>query len=393
MTLLLGHDEAATLGERPAGHLGRDWVWLALDRPARCHGLLAVTTLVAFLAFVLGVGNRFTSSALFVYIPEVSLVPPLGKAAWQEAFALHQQGPLFALCGGYQASGMEPLAAYQLLYMWEWLRVGSVLMLAACGGLLGVSAVRPLARGMAYTAGGPAARGGAPDPARSEMLCLVGLGVLAAAYLPLRYFADHAGLFATINIGQHRHALDVTCASLALALLIAATLDSEARRGRSRRLWGAAFASFIALDICSGALLQATDAAVVWNTFPGYADGLLPSADRLFALRPAWRNVTENVYLIQASHRVLSVGLWLAALLVLAWSAWRRQRLAWPALLFGLMTLDGALGISALTAAPPPVHSIAHQVGAVLTLAVALAPAVARTQMERSQKKAPRRAL
>jgi heme a synthase len=378
MTLLLQHGEgAAPPGERPAGHLGRDWFAFVLDRSARRHGLLAVTTFVAFLAFVLGVGNRFTGSALFVYIPEVSLVPPLGKAAWQEAFALHQQGPLFALCGGYQASGMEPLAAYQLLYMWEWLRAGSVLMLAACGGLLGMSAVRALARCTAHAAGGLAAP--AAPGARSEMLCLVGLAAVAAAYLPLRYFADHAGLFATINIGQHRHALDVTFASLALAVLLGAAIDSQARRGLSRRLWGAAFAFFIALDIGSGALLEATDGAVVWNTFPGYADGLLPSADRLFALRPAWRNVTENVYLIQASHRVLSVGLWLAALVALAAAAWRRQHLALPALLFGLMTLDGALGIAALTTAPPAVLSIAHQVGAVLALAVALVPAVART--------------
>ena len=61
---------------------------------------------------------------------------------------------------------------------------------------------------------------------------------------------------------------------------------------------------------------------------------------------------------------------------MLAAAARGRQRLAWPALLFGLLTFDGALGIAALAKALPAVLSIAHQVGAVLALATALAPAM-----------------
>jgi hypothetical protein len=376
---LLRHDGgtiAPTLGVRWAGHLGRDWLAIALARPVPRRGLLVATTLIAFLAFVLGVGNRFTSSPLFIYIPEVDLVPPLDRAAWQHAFALHQQSPLYALCGGYQVGGMESLTVYQLLYMWEWLRAGSVLMLAACGGLLGVLVLRDLAGGAAFAVAGDTGRARMFRRTRSEMLCLVGLAGLAAAYLPLRYFADHAGLFAAINIGQHRHALDVTFASLALAWLLCAAvnLDAEVDRGLSRRLPRAMWAFFIALNIAFGALMEATDAAVVWNMFPGYAEGALPSADRLFAFAPAWRNLTENVYLIQAVHRVLSVALWLAALSALAASAWTRQRLVRPALLLVLLTLEGALGIAVLAPGQPVVLSIAHQIGAVLALAVVLTP-------------------
>jgi cytochrome c oxidase assembly protein subunit 15 len=379
MTLLRheGGVLAPALSARWAGHRGRDWFAHALARPAPGRGLVVVTTLVAFLAFVLGVGNRFTGSPLFIYIPEVSLIPPLGKAAWQQAFALHQQSPLYALCGGYQVGGMESLTVYQLLYVWEWLRAGSVLMLAACGGLLGLLVLRDWTGDMAPAVAGDTGRTSMLRPAHSEMACLVGLAGLAAAYLPLRYFADHAGLFATINIGQHRHALDAMFASLALAFLLCAATESgmQAHRGQQRCLWGAAWAFFLALDIAFGALLEATDGAVVWNTF-GYVDGLLPSTDRLFAFSTPWRNLTENVYLIQASHRVLSIGLWLAALMAFAAAAWRRHRLAWPALLFGLLTIDGALGIAALAKALPAVLSIAHQVGAVAVLAAALAPAM-----------------
>jgi cytochrome c oxidase assembly protein subunit 15 len=373
----LRHDGtiAPALGARWSAHPGQDRFAIAFARPVPLRGLLVVTTLIAFLAFVLGVGNRFTTSPLFIYIPEVDLVPPLDRAAWQQAFALHQQSPLYALCGGYQVSGMESLTVYQLLYMWEWLRAGSVLMLAACGGLLGVFALRDLTGGVVSAVSGDTRRA-VLHLTSAEMRYLVGLAGLAAAYLPLRYFADHAGLFATINIGQHRHALDVTFASLAMAFLLCAAIDpgAKADRGRSRRLWAAVWAVLVALDIAFGALLEATDGAVVWSTFPGYADGVLPSLDRLFAFHPAWRNITENVYLIQASHRVLSVGLWLAALMALAATAWRRQRLAWPALLFGLLTLDGALGVATLAKALPAVLSITHQFAAVLVLVAVLAP-------------------
>jgi hypothetical protein len=84
--------------------------------------LLIVSAALAIPVFVLAVGNRFTGGPLFVYIPEVSLLPPMSRAAWEQAFVIHQQSPLFALCGGYQVGGMESLTVYQLLYWWEWLR-------------------------------------------------------------------------------------------------------------------------------------------------------------------------------------------------------------------------------------------------------------------------------
>jgi cytochrome c oxidase assembly protein subunit 15 len=307
--------------------------------------------------FILGVGNRFTGGPLFIYIPDVDLIPPLSKAAWQHAFVIHQQSPLFALCGGYQVGGMESLTVYQMLYMWEWLRTGSTALLSVCIiGLVGF-AVRDAARPQAHR----------------ERAALVVAALFGVAYAVLRYFADHAGLFAAMNIGQHRHAVDVTCASFALALLLVACFGAQ-RRGREPWISRAAWAAPIVLDIAFGALFEAMDAGAVWKTFPGYADGLLPAPDRLFAFNSLWRNFTENVYLIQASHRVLSFALWIAALA--AWlTAWGRGR-AWGrhALLFGLLTVEGALGAATLVLDLPLLPSIAHQFGAIFVLATALAP-------------------
>jgi cytochrome c oxidase assembly protein subunit 15 len=262
------------------------------------------------------------------------------------------------LCGGYQIGGMESLTVYQFLYMWEWLRAGSVFLLAACCALLGATAVRRFT--------------GAAS--RADLLSVVGLASLGGAYLVLHYFADHAGLFATINIGQHRHALDVTFASVALALLLAALATSG--QFRAPPPIGIAFAVFVALDIGFGALFEATDAGVVWTTFPGYTDGLLPASDRLFAFSPVWRNFSENLYLIQACHRLLSIALWGTALAWLVAAMLRRRDIGQPAVLFGLLTLEGTLGVAALVQGEPLALSVAHQIGAIFVLAAALAPAI-----------------
>ncbi|HEY1473148.1 MAG TPA: COX15/CtaA family protein [Pseudolabrys sp.] len=326
----------------------------AWERPRRI--LLTVTAILGLIAFVLGVGNRFTGGPLFVYIPDVDLVPPLSKVAWQQAFVIHQQSPLFALCGGYQVGGMESLTVYQVLYLWEWARAGSVTLLSLCVILLVALTVRQAVRPRGH----------------SDFVALVAAALLFAAYAALRYFADHAGLFATLNFGQHRHAVDVTFAATALALLLRVCLAPSQDRGAglARTAWAIA----IAIDIAFGALFQATDAAAVWKTFPGYADGILPATDRLFAFNPVWRNFTENVYLIQTCHRVLSIALWIVALGAWSRKRWRGLLARREALLFALLTLEGALGVATLMLDLPLVLSIAHQFCAIFVLAVALWP-------------------
>jgi cytochrome c oxidase assembly protein subunit 15 len=361
VSLLRHNGEAGALIEPP--HRIRRWIGdliadpSAWERPRRI--LLTVTAILGLLAFVLGVGNRFTGGPLFIYIPDVDLIPPLGKAAWQHAFVIHQQSPLFALCGGYQVGGMESLTVYQMLYMWEWVRTGSVALLSVCMVLLVALTVRNAVRPH-----------GLPD-----FVALVATALLLTTYAVLRYFANHAGLFATMNIGQHRHAVDVTFAALALALLLLACLQAQ-QQGRASWAGRAAWATAIALDIAFGALFEAMDASAVWKTFPGYADGILPSSDRLFAFDPIWRNFTENVYLIQACHRVLSFALWIAALAASLTGWWRGLPCRREALLFGLLNLEGALGAATLMLGLPLVLSIAHQFCAIFLLATALSPPV-----------------
>lgn len=323
------------------------------------HILLLATVALAIPAFVLAVGNRFTGGPLFVYIPEVNVLPPMSTEAWKQAFIIHQQSPLFALCGGYQVSGMESLTVYQLLYWWEWLRETSAALLSLCLVLLVALVLKNALRA----------------ESRSDSLILIAAAILLAAYGALRVVADNAGLFATINVGQHRHAVDVTFASLALAFLLARCLPAQGPTvpWRSRAAW----AAVIALDIAFGAMFQTTDASAVWKTFPGYGGSLLPGPDRLFAFHPLWRNLTENGYFIQAAHRLLSGALWLAAAAACAVNWWRGLPTQRAALLFLLLTGEAALGIATLLLNLPLTLSIAHQFCAVLVLAAALLPSAA----------------
>jgi heme a synthase len=357
MLLDIHREEAVAAPAPPYGdeRPGRFAALFACHRIGPLRAALAAASLFGFLAFVLGAGNRLTSGPWFLYPPEVSLLPPFGRAAWQHAFVLHQESPLYALCGGYDVGGMESVTIYKFLYWWEWSRIAAIVLF--CSALF-VAALLYLGRAAAA-------------PHRVDPKPWLALLAAAVAYFVLGYYADHAGLFATINLGQHRHALDVTTASLGLAVLMAAAL-APGRSGRmlSRAAWGVP----MALTIFFGALFQSLDAGPLWTTFPGYTGGLLPGPDRLFAFHPLWRNLTENGYLIQACHRLLAIGLWAAAVVAVANALRRRERPWWALTLAGLLTLEGGLGIATLRLGEPATLSVIHQALAVVVLAAALTP-------------------
>jgi heme a synthase len=351
----------AALRRPPLAAGGRLESWRMLlgrwDKPGWLRAALVAAAFFGVAAFVLGAGNRLTQGPWFVYAPEVSLIPPLGRTAWELAFVAHQQSPLYALCGGYEAGGMESLSIYQFLYAWEWLRIASVALFVEA---LFIALVFYLGRT-------------AKSARRPELRPWLALLAAGGSYFVLRYYADHAGLFAAINLGQHRHALDITFASLGLAFVIVGALSSgrpQAGSAIPRLAWGSA----IALDIACGALFEALDARPLWTSFPGYTDGLLPSSDRLFAFHPIWRNLTENGYLVQTCHRVLSIGVWVAAALNVVTTLLRGLPWQRAALLFGLLTLEGVLGVASLQPGQPLVLTIVHETCAIAVLAAALAP-------------------
>jgi heme A synthase len=301
-------------------------------------------------ALVLGIENRLTPG-LFPIAPPVDLVPPLGEQAWYAAFALHQQDPIFAACGG-----SENLAQFKLLYGWEWLRRANLLLLAGtvASGFF-VAALRPAYRFALR---------------RHGALGLIGLGYLAAGWC-LDLAVPRVEDLVRYNVGQYRHALDMMFGSLALALVLSSAIARPAFGARPRlSRTGWVWIGLIILDIGSGALFASRDALSVWRTFPGYETGLLPPLERLTAYTPLWLNFTFNQYTIQFVHRALSIGLWAAFIARLIWIGRRDPRaLLGAAALLVLMTAEIAAGIATLMLGGSAAASFGHEVGAVLLLA------------------------
>jgi heme a synthase len=301
-------------------------------------------------AFVLGVQGRFPGG-LFIYPPPVDWIPPLSREQWLMAFALHQQDPVYAACGGAQS-----LPEFTTLYWWEWARRASLLLLAGtvAAGLTVASAVSRF-------------RFALP---RMLVICLIVLGYALARWLVGLAAAQFDDL-ARFNVGQYRHAVDVTFASAAVAAVLASVLAPPQPwpRARAFRLAAWLWAGAILLDIAFGSLFMARDAAAVWTSWPGI--GELP-LERFVSYQPLWLNFVFNPYTIQVVHRRLSGALWIAALGYLVWSIRRRPHSLVPAAgLFGLLTIEMAIGVATLVLGVPPALSLLHRIVGVALLAIA----------------------
>jgi heme a synthase len=304
-------------------------------------------------AFVFGVENRLTADGLFNLPPAVNWMPPLSAQDWWAAFTLHQQDPAFAACGG-----TESLAEFKTLYWFEWLRRLSMLAVATAAtvGLLGAGLMRTF---------------------RFALLPLVSLAVVAFVFWIGRILVEdtvaHIEILKNFDVGQYRHATDVTFASVLVAVALAfavappvapATTWSR-RMDRSEWVWLA----LMVLNICFGAFFAARDATAVWTTWPGYNGHLLPPLDQLLAYTPISLNFTFNQYMIQLVHRMLSIGLWVAALWQFVAFVGRGFAVNAVAVRFLLLTVQMGTGIATLILGVPPVLSIVHQVGPIALLA------------------------
>ena len=322
------------------------------------RGYFLLLSAFGLAALVLGVQNRLTPD-LFPVAPAVDVLPPFSGAAWYQAFTAHQQDPIFATCGG-----AESLAQFKLLYWWEWLRRASFMLLStafAAGFLIAATLGE-----FRFTF------------RRHLLLGLIGLGYVVALRVLDAGVAAVPDL-ARYNTGQYRHAIDMTFWSVALAVVMASALvpPAAARRGSPGALVIVSI-TLVGLAICSGALFASRDAITVWRSFPGYEGNLLPPLDRLIAFAPAWLNFSFNQYMIQMVHRVVAMGLGVVLIAYGAAAERDRRLLAGAGLLLMLIAGEialgaGALGLGGLRAGLFVSAALAHELGAVVLLAAALA--------------------
>ncbi len=331
------------------------------QRPIRAW-LYGVAGLVALTAIV-GAATRLTGSGLSITEWNVigGMVPPLDEAQWNAAFDKYKQIPQFREIN--RGMGLD---GFKTIFWWEWAHR----MLARC---IGAAFALPL---IAFRLLGRIPAGCMP-----RLVALLGLGALQGF---VGWYMVSSGLVDRTDVSQYRLALHLGLAVLIFALLIWTALDLAPSRNAStidlktitRRGWLAAhlLLGLIYLQVLAGALVAGLKAGRTHTTWPLMDGALVPAG--LFQQSPWWRNLFENLSTVQFNHRLLAyvivvLGLMHAVAMVRTADMARVRHTA--LLVGGLVVAQTMLGIWTLLAWVPLGLGVAHQVGALATIAVTVA--------------------
>jgi len=318
--------------------------------------LLAVAAMI-FLTLVVGGATRLTESGLSIveWKPVTGVLPPLSQADWQSEFTKYQAIPQYR-----ELNKSMSLDEFKVIYWWEW---SHRLLARTTGAVFLLPFLFFLWRGWI------------PPRLRVRLWTIFGAGAALGA---VGWWMVSSGLAgsARVSVSQYRLAFHLTlaCAIYAAVLWTAQQLTPQGPNsvpGRMR-VTTLAIALLVLLQIYLGALVAGLDAGLVFNTWPLIDGSLVPSAERLWFVTPAWRNLFENTLTVQFDHRMVAYAIWLAAMVHLN-DAWRVQR-EWrgAAVLAVMVTLQAALGIVTLLYQAPLLLALAHQLLAILVFTVAV---------------------
>jgi heme a synthase len=326
--------------------------------------LLACAAMI-FIMVALGGVTRLTESGLSIteWHPVSGILPPFNNAQWQAAFDEYKRIPQYAAIH----PGMS-LAGFKTIYFWEWLH-------RLWGRLIGAAFLLPFLWFLA--------RRQIPRALAPKLALLFVLGGLQGG---LGWWMVASGLAARIEVSQYRLAAHLTMALVIYAAILWVALDllrPPGEAGETGRFHGgispalrrsaSALLLLVFVTIAAGAFVAGLRAGLIDNTFPLMDGHWIPPA--YAHLTPFWRNWFENPEAAQFDHRLLAVSTWLGSLaLFLASFRLPLGRFARGALhaLFGLATLQAALGIATLLFVVPLGLALAHQLGATLVLTAAV---------------------
>jgi heme a synthase len=316
------------------------------DRAVR-GWLLTLWALVLLMVIVGGV-TRLTGSGLSIveWRPVTGALPPLGEAAWQQAFAAYQRSPQFS-----QQNHWMALADFKRIFFWEYLH-------RSLGRLLGLVTVIPWLYFVWRR------RMSAQVARRTFGILLFGglQGVVG-------WYMVQSGLVNEPRVSHYRLALHLLLGigvgqlilwqalGLRAPLLAAYRLPPAARRATLAVL------PLLALQIIYGAFMAGTHAGYMFATFPDLNGRYAPQA--FFGSGTLTRDLFDNPITIHYLHRALALALlvYAGALVVLL----RRARLEVRAASYLLLAAtlgQGALGALTVVLHMPLGVAAAHQAGA-----------------------------
>lgn len=334
-----------------------------------------------FLMVLIGGITRLTESGLSIteWKPIEGVLPPLGTAQWQDAFADYKAIPQ------YQAIHADmTLEQFKHIYFWEYLH-------RLWGRLIGFAFLLPF---LWFVIRGKVSR--------RLIAPLTGLFVLGGLQGALGWWMVESGLEARIEVSQYRLAAHLAMAVViylamlwvALRLLFPTAsfrrkpesismgpgLRRGEEKGQHRGLFAAASLILLLVftTLVAGAFVAGTRAGYLDNTFPLMEGQFVPPD--YWHLTPLWRNWFENLTSVQFDHRVLAETTWfvIAALWLASFRAALTpgQRWALHALFF-FACLQFALGVTTLLTVVWLPVAVAHQAGALCLLTSALVGAYA----------------
>ena len=318
--------------------------------------LVACAALI-FLMIVIGGITRLTESGLSIteWQPIAGILPPLGDAAWQDAFAKYQAIPQF-----HAIHADMMLADFKAIYFWEYIH-------RLLGRLIGVAFALPF---LYFLLRGWIARGLWPK--------LAVIFVLGALQGVLGWYMVESGLEHRIEVSQYRLAAHLLAALLIYAAILWVAFDlfwpAEKREPRGGAMHGLldSLLALVFVTVAAGAFVAGLRGGSIYNTFPLMGGAIAPA--EYGALSPWYFNWFENPAAAQFDHRVLAELTWLV--IVLAWLFARRTSTARVRqaldLLAAMTTIQAGLGIATLLSVVALPLAVAHQAGAALLLTAAL---------------------
>jgi cytochrome c oxidase assembly protein subunit 15 len=337
---------------------------LPLAGPPKTTSLSAIRIwlylLAALVVAMVAVGGatRLTGSGLSIteWRPVTGAIPPLTEQAWMAEFEKYRQIPQYELVN----RGMT-LSEFKFIYAWEWGH-------RQLGRLIGLVFFVPLVWFWS--------RGALKGPLA---LTLLGIGALGGLQGAIGWIMVASGLEPGMTaVAPIKLALHLTVASIILASLVWVAAGLKPRSDPDHAAGGAlaarALVGLVLLQIALGGLVAGSKAGLTYNTWPLMDGALVPPAAALFVVTPWIENFVDNVALVQFNHRMVAYAIVAFAL----WHAWIARRTA-PGSRFaaratalaGLTLAQMTLGIVTLVLVVPLWAGLAHQIFAMVVLAMA----------------------
>ncbi|MDR6666885.1 COX15/CtaA family protein [Rhizobium sp. 1399] len=319
---------------------------------------LGFVLLALFCLVLVGGATRLTNSGLSIteWKPIHGVIPPLNAAEWEEEFKLYQRIPEFQ-----QLNSDMTVDQFKSIFWWEW-------------------AHRLIARGIGVIFALPLVffwvTGRIEKRLRWPLAGILTLGGLQGF---IGWWMVSSGLSVRTDVSQYRLAthLVMACLIFASCMWIMRGLSphsDDAAPTKNSHRWAAAIAIFSLFQIYLGALVAGLDAGFTYNTWP-LMDGAVVPGD-LFIQQPFWINLFENPKTVQFIHRFGAYTLFALTLINMAtalraasWTTHARRAVV----LFVLVTIQAAIGITTLLLEVPLHWGLLHQAGALVVFGFAVA--------------------